>query len=205
MPKPAVSGQPIILVLSGPSGVGKDAVLSRMRELHKDFHFIVTATTRMKRQGETEGKDYIFLTRRSFEKIVESGGFLEWAEVYGNLYGVPKEQVTKALSSGLNVVIKIDVQGARTLKRIAPEALFLFLAPPSMESLSSRLRQRMTESPEAFAVRFSTAKNEMKESIWFDHIIVNEDGNIDSAVEKLRGIATTTRNANVLVDYFSLS
>ena len=205
MPKPAVSGQPIILIISGPSGVGKDAVLSRMRELHKDFHFLVTATTRMKRQGETEGKDYIFLNKLSFEKIVEAGGFLEWAEVYGNLYGVPKEQVNQALASGLNVVIKIDVQGARTLKRIAPEALFLFLAPPSMESLSSRLRQRMTESTEAFAIRFSTAKNEMKESIWFDHTIVNEDGNIDSAVEKLRGIATTTRNANVLVDYFSLS
>ena len=205
MPKPAVSGQPIILIISGPSGVGKDAVLSRMRELHKDFHFIVTATTRMKRQGETEGKDYLFLSKPSFEKILEAGGFLEWAEVYGNLYGVPKEQVNQALASGLNVVIKIDVQGARTLKRIAPEALFLFLAPPSMESLSSRLRQRMTESTEAFAIRFSTAKNEMKESIWFDHTIVNEDGNIDSTVEKLREIATSTRNANVLTDYFSLS
>ena len=205
MPKPAVSGQPIILIISGPSGVGKDAVLSRMRELHKDFHFLVTATTRMKRQGETEGKDYLFLSKPSFEKILEAGGFLEWAEVYGNLYGVPKEQVNQALASGLNVVIKIDVQGARTLKRIAPEALFLFLAPPSMESLSSRLRQRMTESPEAFAIRFSTAKNEMKESIWFDHTIVNEDGNIDSTVEKLREIATNTRNANVLTDYFSLS
>ncbi|MEC9321407.1 MAG: guanylate kinase [Chloroflexota bacterium] len=204
MPKQSVSGQPIILVLSGPSGVGKDAVLLRMRELHKDFHFVVTATTRMKRQGETEGKDYIFLTRRSFEKIVESGGFLEWAEVYGNLYGVQKEQVTKALSSGLNVVIKIDVQGAHTLKLLAPKALFLFLAPPSMESLSSRLRKRMTESPEAFAIRFSTAKEEMKESTWFDHTIVNEDGDIDITVEKLRDIATSTRSTNVIMDYFSL-
>ena len=197
--------KPMLIVLSGPSGAGKDAVLSRMRDKNLPYCFTVTATTRKRRSDEIEGVDYIFVSKNKFETMIENDELLEWAEVYGNLYGVPKEQVNQALASGLNVVIKIDVQGARTLKRISPKALFLFLAPPSMESLSTRLRQRMTESPEAFAIRFSTAKNEMKESIWFDHTIVNEDGNIDSTVEKLREIATNTRNANVLTDYFSLS
>ena len=147
-PQPGAQGRPtsLLVVLSGPSGVGKDAVLSRMREGAVPYHFTVTATTRAQRPGERDGVDYIFLTSDQFDRMVEQDGFLEWAHVYGNRYGVPKDQVRKALEQGKDVLLKADVQGAATLKRLAPEAVFIFLVAPSLEELERRLRDRKTES-----------------------------------------------------------
>ena len=185
--------QPILLVLSGPSGVGKDAVLSRMRELREPYHFTVTATTRTKREGEKEGKDYIFISSKKFQELIKSGGFLEWAEVYGNYYGVPKDQVKSALGEGKDVIIKIDVQGAQTIKKLASEALYIFLAPPNSQQLEKRLTERMTESSNSLKIRLDTAAQEMKSATWFDHIVINHENQLDRAVAEIQKIVENTR------------
>ena len=171
-----------MIVLSGPSGVGKDAVLTRMKASTPGFHYTVTATTRSKRKGEVEGDDYIFLSEEDFTAKLNKNEFLESAKVYDNFYGVPKHQVNKALGSGKDVVIKIDVQGAKTIKHHTPGGLFIFLTPPNMKSLENRLRLRMTESEEALNLRLATAKSEMQESSWFDLVIENPDDNLDFVV-----------------------
>src|SRR4030042_885564 len=125
--------QPLLIVLSGPSGVGKDATLVKMKELGYLFHYVVTATTRPKRPGEIDRVHYQFISDEQFQKMVKEKKLLEWAKVYGNYYGVPKEEVKKALKSGQDVIVKVDVQGAATLKRIVPEAVFIFLIAPSMK------------------------------------------------------------------------
>ena len=194
----------MLIVLSGPSGVGKDAVLSRMKESLDNYHFTVTATTREIREGEIVGRDYDFLSRDQFEKLVSTKGFIEWSEVYGNLYGVPKSQVINALNEGKHVVVKIDVQGARKIQALAPDAIFIFLSPPSMESLESRLTQRMTEAPEALAIRLSTAKLELLESKWFNYTVVNEDDMIEQTVHRIKEIVKQelllNRNRTYFID-----
>ena len=173
-------------MLSGPSGVGKDAVLSKMREHHADRrHFTITATTRAIRPGETDGVDYIFLTKDRFERMIAQDGLLEWAEVHGNLYGVPRKQVTDALESGLDVIMKIDVQGAATVRRIAPEAILIFLAPPNMKTLETRLRLRNTESKADFQLRLETAKSEIQKSCDFHHIVTNHTDALDRAAAEI--------------------
>tara|TARA_A100001037_G_C15098997_1_gene612975 strand:+ start:1006 stop:1617 length:612 start_codon:yes stop_codon:yes gene_type:complete len=197
--------QPILLILSGPSGVGKDAVLSRMRELKEPYHYTVTSTTRSKRDGETEGKDYIFISQNEFKKQIELGGFLEWAEVYGNYYGVPRDQVKSALKTGSDVIIKIDVQGAQTIKKLAPMALYIFLAPPDTDQLEKRLTERMTESPESLTLRLKTAAEEMKSASWFDHIVINHENQLDSAVSEIQNIVKDARakqNSQWYIDSF---
>ncbi|MBA12715.1 MAG: guanylate kinase [Chloroflexi bacterium] len=184
----------ILIVLSGPSGVGKDAVLNHMKNNHMDYHFTVTVTTREKRPNEIEGIDYIFIEKTKFESLKENDDLLESAEVYGNFYGIPKSQVLDALSSGKDVIMKLDVQGAKTIKSLAPNALFVFLAAPTIESLRTRLEKRMTESPEALETRLNTAKMENTESEWFDHIIINEDDEIDKTVKELEEIIFKARN-----------
>ena len=183
----------LLIVLSGPSGVGKDAVLSRMRELGKQYYFTVTATTRSRRPTERDGVDYIFLTPETFRGMVDRGEFMEWAEVYGNLYGVPRAQVVDALTLGRDVIVKPDVQGAASIKKLAPEAVFIFLGPPSMEELGERLRQRMSESPDALAVRLKTAESEMREATEFDHVVINRQGRLDEAIEEIEEIAARER------------
>ncbi len=173
---------PLLVVVSGPSGVGKDAVLARLRELHPALFFAVTATTRPMRKGETDGVDYIFLTHARFDSLLERDEFLEHAEVYGNRYGVPKEQIRNALAEGRDAFVKIDVQGAATIRALAPDALLVFIAPPSMPELERRLRDRKTESPEQMTLRIETASREMKEADWFDTVVVNETGALDETV-----------------------
>ena len=184
---------PILLILSGPSGVGKDAVLSRMRDLEEPYHFTVTTTTRTKRDGETDGKDYIFVSQAEFRAQMEQDGFLEWAEVYGNYYGVPRDQVTTALKEGKDVIVKIDVQGAKTIKSLAPNALYIFLAPPDMDQLEKRLTERMTESPDSLKIRFETAAKEMKSASWFDHVIINHENQLDLAVAEIQNVVKIAR------------
>ena len=184
---------PLLVVLSGPSGVGKDALLSRMRERGAPYHFTVTATTRQRRTAERDGVDYIFVTREQFEGMIDSQGLLEWAEVYGNLYGVPRAQVAGALRDGRDVIVKPDVQGAATIRRLAPDAVFIFLAPPSSEELRRRLEERLTESPEVLKRRLKTAEAEMDEASKFDHVVVNHDGRLDEAVEEIEAIVARER------------
>ena len=191
----ARSKKPLIVVLSGPSGVGKDAVLSRMKQLGSPYHFTVTATSRTIRPGETDGVDYIFVSKETFSRMADADGLLESANVYGNMYGIPRDQVTKALESGQDVVVKIDVQGAATIRKILPDALFIFLAAPEMSDVASRLKSRMTESPEALQRRLDTALKEMEEAPKFDFIVYNREGRIDDAAREIGSIIDRERTS----------
>ena len=170
------------MVLSGPSGVGKDAALTELRKLDRPWHFVVTATTRKIRSGETDGKDYIFLDEPTFLDMKYRDEFVEFAQVYGNWYGVPKSQVIIGLEAGKDVILKIDVQGAATVRKMAPNALFLFMVPGSFEELQERLSQRMTESTPEIELRLKTAENEMNQSNGFDRQVVNSKDNLGQAV-----------------------
>jgi len=164
-----------------------------MRELGKPYYFTVTATTRPRRQGERDGIDYYFVDESEFRPMIDRGDLLEWAEVYGNLYGVPKAQVVEALDNGWDVIIKADVQGAATIRRLAPQAVFIFLAPPDLSELERRLSARMTESPRALQLRLETARAEMQESAKFDHVVVNPNDQLDSAVDAIDQIVAAER------------
>ena len=176
---------PLLVVISGPSGVGKDAVIAQMRDSEPGLTFAVTATTRPMRAGEVDGRDYVFLGPERFVAMLEADGFLEHAEVYGNRYGVPREGVRAALDAGSDVIVKIDVQGAATIRRIAPDALLIFLAAPSAQELERRLRERKTDSPEQLAVRIETAQHETQQADWFDVTIVNETGAVGETVARI--------------------
>ncbi|MSQ41174.1 MAG: guanylate kinase [Dehalococcoidia bacterium] len=184
---------PLLMVISGPSGVGKDAVLSRMRELGRPYFFTVTATTRPKRPTERDGVDYVFLTMERFQALRESGGFLEWAQVYGNWYGVPKAQVAEAMAQGRDVIVKIDVQGVATIRDLAPEGVYIFLAPPSLEELAKRLRERGSEAPLDLGVRLRTAREEMQQLSLFTYVVVNETGRLEEAVALIEAIMTAEK------------
>ena len=173
---------PLLVVLSGPSGVGKDAALIDLRKLARPWHFVVTATTRKIRSGETDGKDYIFLDEPTFLGMKYRYEFVEFAQVYGNWYGVPKSQVIIGLEAGKDVILKIDVQGAASGRKMTPNALFLFMVPGAFEELQERLSQRMTESPPEIELRLKTAENEMNQSNGFDRQVVNSKDNLGQAV-----------------------
>lgn len=186
--EPLSRAKPLLVVLSGPSGVGKDLVLARMKKLGRPLHFTVTVTTRPQREGEVDGLDYHFVSPAKFEEMVEKGELLEWAEVYGYWYGVPRGQVKEALERGLDVIIKADVQGAATIKEALPQALLIFLAPPSMEQLKQRLSQRKTESSIDLDLRIETAREEMKRLPMFDYVVVNRQDGVDLAVAEIDAI-----------------
>ena len=179
---------PLLVVLSGPSGVGKDAVLSRLKVLDRPWHFVVTATTRPQRTAERDGEDYIFLDTASFLQMKEQGEFLECAEVYGRWYGVPKSQVRQGLQAGRDVILKIDVQGAETVRRLAPEAVFIFMVPGNMDELRERLAQRMTESSPEIELRLKVAQEELGRISEFDFRVVNADGGLDQAIADIDAI-----------------
>lgn len=185
---------PLLVVLSGPSGVGKDAVLSSMREKKAPYHFAVTATTRIKRPGEVDGQHYIFLTPERFDQMVEHGEFLEWAQVYGNRYGLPRSQVLEAMERGQDTIVKTDVQGAATLKLIAPDAVFIFLTLPSLDALEPRLRQRKTEGDVDLELRLRTARAEMGQLPMFDYVVVNREGALDETVANIEAILLAEKN-----------
>ena len=174
---------PLLIVLSGPSGAGKDAVLTRMQELGHQMHYTITATTRPMRPAERDGQDYIFLSSERFDRMVSQDGFLEWAQVYGNRYGVPKKQVQDALKQRKDTIIKADVQGAATIRRQAPDAILIFLVPPTLAELEPRLRQRKTEGDVDMDLRLRTARAEMGHAAAFDHVVVNHEGRLDEAVQ----------------------
>jgi guanylate kinase len=180
--------QPLLVVISGPSGVGKDSVLARMKERGSPFHFVVTATTRPPRPEEKEGIDYIFVGRDEFADLIEQGELLEYAIVYSDYKGIPKDQVRKALASGKDVVMRIDVQGAATIRKISPEALLIFLTTSSEDELVQRLEKRATEDNEDLKLRIATARQEFKRIAEFDYIVVNSENKLDETVDKINAI-----------------
>jgi guanylate kinase len=184
---------PLLIVISGPSGVGKDAILNGMRQLQWPMHFAVTATTRPQRPGEADGTDYHFTTADRFREMISGGELVEWANVYGNFYGVPKREVQQALAEGLDVVVKVDVQGAASIRAIVPEAVFIFVAPPSIEDLAERLRQRKTESGVDLNLRTKAAEEEMTSLPLFDYVVVNCDGKLEVAVSQISAIITAEK------------
>ncbi|MFC1963296.1 guanylate kinase [Chloroflexota bacterium] len=192
--KSVKSNHPLLIVLSGPSGVGKDTILTGMKVQGYPLHYVVTLTTRAQRQEEKDGVDYHFITRADFEKMIENNELLEWANVYGNLYGVPKHDVKQALARGQDTIIKMDVQGATTIKGILPQTVFIFLASPSMLELKNRLKQRATESSVDLKIRMGAAQQEMGILSIFDHVVINYQSKIDLAISQIMAIITAEKS-----------
>jgi guanylate kinase len=179
---------PLLIVISGPSGAGKDSILQRMKERNLPFHFVVTATTRPPRPNEVHGQDYFFVTKEEFARMIEQNELLEYAIVYGDYKGIPKQQVRQALASGQDVILRIDVQGAETIRKLVPEALLIFVTVESEEELVRRLKRRKTESPEELALRIATARKELQRIEAFDYVVVNEEDRLDEAVDTIAAI-----------------
>ena len=185
---------PLLVVLSGPSGTGKDAILSQLKESGYPARFITTVTTRPQRAREKDGLDYSFVSAERFQEMLESNQFLEHAEVYGNRYGVPKAPVREALEGGQDVILKVDTQGAATIKKLVPQAVFIFVVPPSMEELTQRLRGRRTESDFDCDLRLKTAAAEMEQLPFFDYVVVSQQDKIDLAVLAIEAIVIAEKH-----------
>jgi guanylate kinase len=180
--------EPLLVVISGPSGVGKDTVIQRMKERELPFHFVVTATTRPARPDEVHGVDYFFLSSDEFARMIETDELLEYAIVYNDYKGIPKEQVRQALASGKDVLMRIDVQGAATIREISPEAVLVFLTTQNETELVNRLKARKSETPEGLNLRIATARKELKRIKEFDYVVVNRDDKLDETVDKILAI-----------------
>ena len=174
-----------LLVLSGPSGVGKTTIAKKLREA--GIPRVMTTTTREKRPQEVDGKDYRFLTRAEFESKIKAGGFLEYAEIDGNLYGTPKERIEQDLASRKVVLVDIDTQGAATLRKMGVTAMYVFIAPPDMVELRKRLEGRKTEKPEAVKMRLARAEREMAQKDLYDAVVVNTT--VERAAEEILALA----------------
>jgi guanylate kinase len=183
-----LTDQPLLVVLSGPSGAGKDAVIAKLKDSGFPIERIVTVTTRPRRDIESDSVDYHFVSPPEFRKMIRGKKLLEWATVYGNWYGVPKEAVQQALERGQDVVLRTDVQGAATIKKTMPQAILIFLMPASMKELDTRLKQRHTESSLDLVVRTRIAEEEIKKLPLFDYVVFNRQGKIDSAVADIEAI-----------------
>jgi guanylate kinase len=184
---------PLLVVISGPSGAGKDATVKRMEERGYPFHFVVTATTRPRRPDEVDGVDYHFVSQQEFAEMLEKDELLEHALVYGQHKGIPKQQVREALASGKDVIMRIDVQGAATIRHLVPEAIFIFLTASSEEELIRRLKKRKTETPEGLKRRIATAREEMKRLDEFNYVVVNRDNHLDETVKTIAAIITAEK------------
>jgi guanylate kinase len=204
-PDNVILGAPgaILVIISGPSGVGKDTIIDvlRRRDVESgrvgDRHYVVTMTTRAPREGEVDGVDYFFVTRQEFLRIRAERGFLEANEVHGNWYGSPRDQVRTALRDGKDVILKIDVQGAQIVKEQVSEAVLIFIIPPSLEALISRLRARATESADELEVRQRDAAIELARQGDFDHVVVNETGMAEHTADRIEAIIAEERAAHV--------
>jgi guanylate kinase len=185
--------QPILFVVSGPSGVGKDTILGLLKTHDLGLHYVVTTTTRPPRATERNGIHYHFLTESEFACRRESGGFLEWAVVHQHLYGSPLADVADALDRKEDVVIKPDVQGAASIKRRVPQAVLIYVAPGNESELTTRIRRRNSETEESYAARAAGIARELEAGVHFDYVVVNRDGQADRAVEDLRAIITAER------------
>jgi guanylate kinase len=180
--------QPLLIVISGPSGVGKDTVIQRMKERRLPFHFVVTATTRPARPEEQQGVDYFFVSHDEFAEMIEEDELLEYAIVYNDYKGIPKAQVRQALDSGKDVVMRVDVQGAATVRELCPQALLIFLQTRDEDEMVSRLIARKTETPEGLKLRIATARREQKRIDEFDYVVINRDYQLDETVDTIVAI-----------------
>lgn len=190
MPEAALSfdllhPQPLLIVLSGTSGVGKDTVLNGLKQRGLPLHFVITATSRPPRPDEKHAREYFFYPPEEFKQRIERGEFIEHALVYGEYKGVPREQVEEALKCGKDVVIKVDVQGAATLRRLYPQAILIFLVPKSVEEWSNRIKKRNTETPEKLKLRIETSRREVQQIDMFDYIVINAEGLVEKAVDNI--------------------
>ena len=203
-PDNVIEGAPgaMLVIISGPSGVGKDTIIE---ELHRrevaegrqgDRHYVVTVTTRAPREGEVDGVDYKFVDRDTFIRMWRERGFLEANEVHGNYYGSPRDQVREALQAGKDVILKIDVQGAQVVKEQVSEAVLIFIIPPSLEALFDRLRSRATESADELEVRQRDAAIELARQDDYDHVVVNETGEIGRTADRIEAIIAEERAAH---------
>ena len=178
----------LLIVISGPSGVGKDTVIQRMKERNLPFHFVVTATTRQPRSNEVHGRDYYFVSHEEFARMIEADELLEFAYVYNDYKGIPRSQVRKALDSNRIVVMRLDVQGASTIRRLCPGALLIFLTTLDEEELVNRLKDRDTDSHEAISMRIAMARREFTRLDEFDYVLVNREHRLDDTVDNILAI-----------------
>ena len=181
--------QPLLIVISGPSGVGKDTIARQLiAERPDNFYFVVTATTRPPRQGEVHGRDYFFLSSDEFARMIEEDDLLEYAIVYNDYKGIPKQQIRDALASGRDVIMRVDVQGAATVRKIIPNAVLVFMMTESEAELERRLRERKSETGEGLNLRIATARQELKRIDRFDYYVINAEGQQATAVHNLLSI-----------------
>ena len=186
-----MSGKGLLVVLSGPSGAGKDTVLKSLMQKEPGVRLSVSATTRAPREGEEDGKDYFFLSRPRFEELVENGKMLEHAEYCGNFYGTPSEPIEAWQAEGCDVILEIEVQGGAQIKTKRPDCVSIFILPPSLEVLEKRLRRRGTDAEEAIQKRLATTKSEIAQAMHYDYVIINDD--LEPAVEQVAEILRTEK------------
>jgi guanylate kinase len=184
----SICSTPLLVVISGPSGVGKDSVIDQLKSHGLSFHFVVTATTRQPRPEERDGVDYFFLSPDEFARMIENGELLEYALVYNDYKGIPKAQVQDALDSGKDVILRVDVQGAATVRRIAPEAVLIFITIEDEADLIRRLTARRTETPEDLNLRIAMAHQEVRRVEEFDYVILNNEDRLEDAVDTILAI-----------------
>ena len=175
-----------LTVLTGPSGVGKGTIVRKILENHSDVWLSISATTRQPRYGEIEGEHYFFLEKKNFQEIINKDGFLEWASFSNNFYGTPKKMVKEKIDKGTNVLLEIELKGARQIRKSFPEALQIFLAPPNLAELEKRIRGRGTESEESIRDRLSIAKNELIAKEEFDAVVINKE--VESTLKEIEGL-----------------
>jgi guanylate kinase len=179
---------PLLIVISGPSGVGKDSVIKRLQERNLPMHFVITATTRAPRSDERNGVNYFFVSTERFQEMIARGELLEHAHVYDDYKGIPKEQVRQALASGKDVILRLDVQGAATVHALCPEAVLIFLTPQNEDELIRRLKERESESDGSLRLRLDTARQEIARLGEFEYCVVNSQGQLDAAVDAIVAI-----------------
>jgi guanylate kinase len=180
--------EPLLIVISGPSGVGKDTVIEHMKARGLPFHFVVTATTRPRRSNELHGVDYFFLSKDDFAEMINTNELLEWAIVYNDYKGIPKQQVRDALASRQDVIMRIDVQGAETIRKLCPEALLIFLTTQDEDELARRLTARKSETADSLKLRIATARTELKRIEVFDYVVLNRQDALDETVDTIAAI-----------------
>jgi guanylate kinase len=188
------SPRPLLVVISGPSGVGKDATLQMLKQLNYPFYFVVTATTRPKRPNEVDGIDYHFVSVGDFAEMIENHELLEYAVVYGDYKGIPKKHVREALASGRDVIMRIDVQGAATIRKLVPNVVTIFLLAESEEELVRRLQDRKTEDAGKLKMRIVTARQELKRIVEFDYVVVNRVDRLEDAVNHVLSIIAAEKS-----------
>ena len=177
-----------IYVISGPSAVGKDTIIENLQKLDNNFHFVVTATTRKPRKTEKDGINHFFYSKKTFNKLIQNDELIEWAKVYKNYYGVPKSQIFEPLKNNIDVLLRVDVQGAKRIKELIPGVVLIFIKPEKIESLRKRLIKRGVNTTTEMTTRLKTAEKEIQTSDFFDIMVVNKDGDLQYAVNKVLDI-----------------